>query len=74
MGMDKEATDIWKFGRSRLDLSPLESLNAPEPKIGKREAARRKRLLAARLERQIAAMKERMKDEDGPLKGMWIEL
>ena len=32
MGIDKEAMDIWKFGRSRPDLSLDETLATPEPK------------------------------------------
>ncbi len=45
MGVDKEATDIWKFGRSRPDLSFAETLAAPMPDLSADEQAERQRLI-----------------------------
>lgn len=50
MGVDKEAMDIWKFGRSRPDLSIDETLAAPEPNITLDEVAERRWLINDRME------------------------
>ena len=47
MGFDKEATDIWKFGRPRPDLTPDETLSAAEPELTDAEKRKRHRRLTA---------------------------
>jgi hypothetical protein len=37
MGVDREAMDIWKFGRPRPDLTLDESLAAPMPEFTPRQ-------------------------------------
>jgi hypothetical protein len=46
MGVDKEATDIWKFGRPRPDLTFDESMAAPEPIVTGRQKRTRERALS----------------------------
>lgn len=48
MGVDKKATDIWKFGRPRPDLSINETMTAPEPELSDEERARRTSLMSQR--------------------------
>ncbi len=48
MGADKESTDIWKFGRSRSDLSSDETLAAPMPVLTAEEMAARQELVNER--------------------------
>jgi hypothetical protein len=55
MGMDREALDIWKFGRARPDLSFEEVRDAPDPQITAQQARQRDRLLS---HRKRALMKE----------------
>jgi hypothetical protein len=50
VGADKEATDIWKFGRARPDLSLDETLAAPMPTLTAEEMAERQRLVNKRYE------------------------
>lgn len=56
MGLDKEATDIWKFGKSRPDLSLDETMAAPMPSLSATEEAQRQALLDARLKEKLAPM------------------
>lgn len=44
MGMDKEATDIWLFGRPRPDLTPKETFD---------EARKRREAMNAHSERRV---------------------
>lgn len=46
MGLDKEATDIWKFGIPRPDLSTEETFAAPYPETLSQEEADRRDILA----------------------------
>ena len=48
MGMDREAFDIWKFGRARPELSFEEVQAAPDPQMTAPQARRRDRLLSHR--------------------------
>lgn len=54
MGVDKEATDIWKFGRARPDLSFDESLAADIPELSEAEKAERNALIDANISRRVA--------------------
>lgn len=69
MGIDKEAMDIWRFGRQRPDLSPQETWEAAQVgrgDIDEKEIARRDDLLAEHRERrfrEIAASLPKTKAE-----------
>ena len=51
MGMDKETTDIWKFGRARPDLSMEQSATAPTPILTAEEMADRQEKINEQTER-----------------------
>ena len=58
MGVDKEAIDIWKFGRPRRDLSLDETLAAPEPILSKEETLQREQLLKDRRDNKFEKLSE----------------
>lgn len=58
MGVDKETTDIWKFGRPRPDLTLDEVLATPMPTLSKAERARREHLINKSVARRSLGMRE----------------
>lgn len=56
MGVDKEATDIWKFGRPRPDLTFDETLAAPRPDLTVNEMNDRQNMIAASEARRRSEM------------------
>jgi hypothetical protein len=62
MGLDKEATDIWKFGRIRPDLTVEQTVAAPWPHdVPPEEENRRRKLVAERLSPNPEALYEKLK-------------
>lgn len=58
MGIDKDATDIWKFGRVRNDLTLDQTCAAPMPELSDEESNARQKLIDAHLESKLAALTE----------------
>lgn len=63
MGVDKEAMDIWKFGRPRPDLSFDESLAAPVPELSDKEAEQRKGMMRAARDRRLGRLEADIKKD-----------
>lgn len=56
MGMDREVTDIWKFGRPRDDLTTAEVIAAPNPELTIEEYDRRQMLVDQWLECRLPSL------------------